>query len=158
MLLIQNSKSQRERTPGFRDIPACISFQILLYQENSKRRGLIVPPLRMLYCPDTKVEISARNSFSFSKYSRLNFFWYTSVAGEQLQVVSYHASSIAICSWYKSRNFSEKELLVLEIFALEFHFKYLCIRRTARGWALSCHLFECVPLQNTLVISSALYI
>ena len=113
MLLIQKSNFHREGTSGFRYIRAWISFEIPLYQENSYRRGLIVPPPRLSYAPDTKLEISERSSFSLSRYSRLNFFRYISVSGEQLEVAPYRAtSSIVMCSWYKTRNFSEKQLLV----------------------------------------------
>ena len=123
-----------------------------MYQENCKRRLHVVPPLRFSYGPDTNLDISARKNFWFSKCSRLNLFRKPCVSGESLQPVLCRATSqIPICSWYRNRTFIEKELLVFDIFALEFLSKYLCIRRTATGGALSCHLLDChmLLIQNS---------
>ena len=76
-----------------------------------------------------------------TRFSKKFQFEITCVSAETLKTGPCHATSTIII--YKTRNISEKELLVFEIFPLEFVSKYLCIRRTARGGALSCHLFEC---------------
>ena len=60
-----------------------------------------------------------------------------------MKVGPYRAtSSIVMCSWYRARNFSEKVTLVPNVFPVEFLSINPCIRRSAGGAALSCHLFD----------------
>ena len=134
MLLIQNPKFLRDRSSGTRNIRLWNFFEKPMYQENCLRWGLIVSPLRLSYAPDTKSRISAGQTFWLSIYSRLNFFRITYVSGETLEVGPYRAtSSMVICSGYKILNFCEIDLLALDLFALEFLLKNLCIRSSAGG-------------------------
>ena len=68
MLLMRNFKFQLERPSRSPDIHANKFFERFKYQEYSRTSSIHVPLPRTSYAPDTKFQVLARKTISFSRY------------------------------------------------------------------------------------------
>ena len=132
VLLIQNTKFQPAIPFRSRHIADSILFEKPMYQEHHPSASDDVPPFRVLCFPDTKYEISACNSFWFTRYCGFEIFRKTYVSGAPPIGGRCRATSSTIMfSWYKVRNFNLLFLFVHEILRFQNFSKNLCIRSTA---------------------------
>ena len=73
-ILIQKENFQPEIPFRSGNIAVQNLLEKRLYQENRSSAGYVVPPPRVSRSPDTKLEFSARNSFSFKRCFSWNVF------------------------------------------------------------------------------------